>query len=522
MSLDVNRLALVRGSNHPGKGFSAMEAVAFAAGEAWSERPRCASPAITEWMIAWNDGLDDVSRQSLRRYIWRLVGSRGTRADERMRQWMAADWLVRWYAPGWLAAAGLRGHATRLTRLSPVRCEADVVKAWPVVRAASRAARAERDMAWRSAAAVVAAHDWGTAGAVWAAIADATWGAAGSAARAVVWSSADPSAPGRIAVPMWDAACDAAADAAGALAWVAVRDAARREAAAGMLDSSMGPVQAAAAMIEEATPLALRREAPAGADRTRPTVDPLTAEWRNLSAPGAPVMPAAGLVGALRSSPASGSPASGPSDAPGVDVAFGPGAPGSGSGSPPLAFGPGLAGVFAVPAAAAVFTPPPSRRPPVAPVAGGSPPDGAASGAASGNGHHAHHPYHSHHEGGTRPARACRECTTAAASRLPRDPACTGERLAESSAAGELAPVPPVGGERGAPGLVAEAEPDVAKPAAEEMEEPHDLAEADDPGAADDMWQLAWETACEVLAPTSAALQAAAHDLVDGMLAVTE
>ena len=54
------------------------------------------------------------------------------------------------------------------------------------------------------------------------------------------------------------------------------------------------------------------------------------------------------------------------------------------------------------------------------------------------------------------------------------------------------------------------------------MEEPHALAEADDPSETDDMWQLAWETACAVLAPTSTALQATAHDLVDRMLAVTE
>src|SRR5262245_46493011 len=111
MSLDVGRLVLVRGTNHPGSGFSTMEAVSFAADEAWSERPRCASPTITEWMIAWNDGLDDGDRQNLRRYIWRLVGSRGTPAQERVRRWMVADWLVRSYAPAWLAAAGLRGQA---------------------------------------------------------------------------------------------------------------------------------------------------------------------------------------------------------------------------------------------------------------------------------------------------------------------------------------------------------------------------------------------------------------------------
>jgi hypothetical protein len=117
---------------------------------------------------------------------------------------MVADWLVR---------------------------SADVLAAWPTARAVGRVARAERDMAWRSAAGVVQAHDWGTAGAVWGAIADATWGAAGSAARAVVWSTTDPAGPGTAEPPVWDAVSDAAADAAGALAWVAVREAARGVAA---------------------------------------------------------------------------------------------------------------------------------------------------------------------------------------------------------------------------------------------------------------------------------------------------
>ena len=445
MSLDVGRLALVRGSNHPGKGFSAMEAVAFAAGEAWSERPRCASQAITEWMIAWNDGLDDAARQSLRRYIWRLVKSRGTRADERTRQWMAADWLVRWYTPAWLAAAGMRGHASRLTQLPPVRCEGDVVKVWPTVRAASRAARVERDMAWRSAASVVAAHDWGTAGAVWSAIADATWGAAGSAARAVVWSTADPAAPCRVEAPIWDAACDAAADAAGAVAWVAVRDAARSEQAAPMPDSRMGPVQTAAAMIEEATPLVLRREAPAGSNivvgavegRTKPKIDPLTAEWTTLKLPDLPSLTGlTGLVGTDSSAVGSATAVLATTDASSSE--------GAGADLP-------------------------------------AHPSGPATDDGIGHGHHSHGDAGAARSGS---GRGCRVCTATS-----------------------------IGGERRDSSPVVETEP---------MEEPHALAEADDPSETDDMWQLAWETACAVLAPTSAALQATAHDLVDRMLAVTE
>lgn len=403
-----------------------MEAVAFAAGEAWSERPRCASPAITEWMISWNDGLDDAARQSLRRYVWRLVDSRGTRADERTRQWMVADWLVRWYAPGWLAAAGLRGHASRLQRLPPVRCEDDVANAWPTVRAASRAARAERDMAWRSAAGVVAAHDWGTAGAVWAAIADATWGAAGSAARAVVWSTADPVAPGRVKAPVWDAACDAAADAAGALAWVAVRDAARREPGA-VASEAVDPV---AAILDDTVPL--------GSFGSRQEVPAIVGNGNGGGGPG-PIRPSVDMLADDVVAAAAAGPHPAGVELPAAEVGASP--------SPDLR-----------PTTGAVLVDGPGRR-------------------SAGVGHW----HHSHPDGvGARPSRTCRVCT-AEATRVAREPACSAE-----------------------------------------TEDPNDLAEADDPGAADDMWQLAWETACVVLAPTSAGLQASAHDLVDRMLAVTE
>ena len=470
MDLDVGRLVLVRGSNHPGKGFSAMEAVAFAAGEAWSVRPRCASPAITEWMIAWNDGLDDVFRQSLRRYIRRLTGSRGTRAHERARQWMVADWLVRSYTPSWLAAAGLGNHADRLARLGPLTDAADVAKAWPTVRAAGRAARAQRDQAWRSADTVVAAHDWGTAGAVWSAIADATWGAAGNAARAVVWTATDPTAPGRVAVPMWDTACDAAADAAGALAWVAVRDAARRHAAAAVHGSPVGPGPVVASPAVAGTG--------GGAGRTYPLIDPLTAEWTTLVLP-VPEAPAARV-------------AAGPASAVLAPV---------------------------VPVAAWVPQAPTYHHP----SAGGAGPDLPVThppspvGLGGGHGHH-----HSHGEPGARSGRGCRACTVEAG-RAPRESTCAA--VASTLVSGDQGMGAPTSSEseRRDSSPVVETRPDAAEaPAADDMEEPDALAEADDPSESDDMWQLAWETARAVLAPTSAALQASAHDLVDRLIAVTE
>jgi hypothetical protein len=226
MTLDVGRLVLVRGGNEAGAGFSAMEAVAFAAGEAWSERPRCASPTITEWMIAWNDGLDDQDRQELRRYIWRLVGSKGTPAQERVRRWIAADWLVRTYASAWLEAAGLRSEARCLVTLPTLRGPREVFDARPASSAGAKVARAAHDAAWRRAAETAKdVFDWSTAGAVWSAIADATWAAAGSAARAVVWSSTDAMGPGSADAKVWDAVSDAAADAAGTIAWRAVEQA---------------------------------------------------------------------------------------------------------------------------------------------------------------------------------------------------------------------------------------------------------------------------------------------------------
>ncbi|MGH9213856.1 MAG: hypothetical protein ACRD2C_24760 [Acidimicrobiales bacterium] len=252
MTLDVGRLVLVRGGNEAGAGFSAMEAVAFAAGEAWSERPRCASPTITEWMIAWNDGLDDRARQELRRYIWRLVGSKGTPAQERARRWMAADWLVRGYASAWLEAADLLPEAQWLSRLQVVRGPRDIADADVACFAAARSAREARDAAWRQAAdSSSGVFDWNTAGAVWSAVADATWAAAGSAARSVVWSSTDASGPGSSDARLWDAASDAAADAAASLAWRAVHRGFLTAGARGDVDVTdpddlWGPAQATA------------------------------------------------------------------------------------------------------------------------------------------------------------------------------------------------------------------------------------------------------------------------------------
>ena len=82
-----------------------MEAVAFVAGEAWSDTPACASPAVGAFLRTWNDALSDDDRDRLLpAAVWvpRLVGSRGDDATEERRAYLALDWLVRVHTPAWL------------------------------------------------------------------------------------------------------------------------------------------------------------------------------------------------------------------------------------------------------------------------------------------------------------------------------------------------------------------------------------------------------------------------------------
>src|SRR6185437_10624017 len=63
----LEKLSLESGSHEEfEKGMCVMEAVAYVAGEPWSDHPQCAFPVITSFMIAWNDGLpNDAERDRL-------------------------------------------------------------------------------------------------------------------------------------------------------------------------------------------------------------------------------------------------------------------------------------------------------------------------------------------------------------------------------------------------------------------------------------------------------------------------
>ena len=126
----------------------AMEAVAFIAGEPWSDHPECACPVIGAFMRAWNDGLADDQRTSLiLPLVPRLVGTRSTKKIEQRRATMAADWLIRVHTPAWLRLAKLTEQADLLASLP----EITDFKNCPSLMPALTAVRKDADAAWAAA-----------------------------------------------------------------------------------------------------------------------------------------------------------------------------------------------------------------------------------------------------------------------------------------------------------------------------------------------------------------------------------
>ena len=163
-----------------------LEAVAYVAGEKWSDRPECVCPVLASFGRAWNDGLpdDETRTRILAPFIPLLIGTRSTPKVQATRAFMAADWAVRIYSPVWLRAAGLDEEADALAGLpaltSPQLCR----DAMPIIEQA-KAGVAAGDAAWDAAwdaswAASAAASGDASAAASGAAAGDA----AGDAARA--------------------------------------------------------------------------------------------------------------------------------------------------------------------------------------------------------------------------------------------------------------------------------------------------------------------------------------------------
>ena len=236
--IDLDSLTLKAGAHDPSSAeMCVMEAVAYVAGEAWSDHPQCASPVISEFMRSWNDTLPDEDRNRLLKpYVTRLVGTAASAEVEDRRAWMALDWLVRVHAPAWLRLAGLTDQADRLAGLPEFVAGMDVPSIRPIIDAVRQDAAAAGDAAWAAA--------WAAAG---AAARDAARAAAGDAAGAAARDAARDAAGDAAG----DAARAAAGDAAGAAAWAAAGAAAGAAAARAAAWERLKPV------VDELQPLAL-------------------------------------------------------------------------------------------------------------------------------------------------------------------------------------------------------------------------------------------------------------------------
>jgi len=183
--LDLDQLTLAKGAHDPGgDAMCVMEAAAFIAGEPWSDHPECVSPVIGAFLRSWNDVLDDDARQQLKPYARKVIGTRGSEADEVRRAWMATDWLVRVQTPAWLRLAGLSEQAELLAGMGELTAES-CPSIMPALEAARSAAAAAGAAAWAAA--------WDAArAAARAAARDAARAAARDAARAAARDALAP------------------------------------------------------------------------------------------------------------------------------------------------------------------------------------------------------------------------------------------------------------------------------------------------------------------------------------------
>jgi hypothetical protein len=240
-----------------------MEAVAYVAGERWSDHPQCASPVLTSFLIGLNDRWSHDDRQLLKPFIPRLVGTRTTSADEETRRLMIVDWLVHEYAPAMFRHAGLAAEADEFESMVSITD-------WPAWRKVRGRIREVRDAQWKRRREAVkrAAVAVADADAVAVAVADAD---ADADAVAVADADADADAvavadAAAVAVAVAAAAAVAVADADADADAVAVADAAAVAVADADADADAAADAAAAAVAAAAAAAVADADAAADAD----------------------------------------------------------------------------------------------------------------------------------------------------------------------------------------------------------------------------------------------------------------
>jgi hypothetical protein len=86
-ALDLDSLTLHAGAHTPNGTFCLLEAVAYVAGEKWSDHPACVSPVIATFGRSWNDSLPDNAARDrlLKPLIPLMIGTATGPLDEETR-----------------------------------------------------------------------------------------------------------------------------------------------------------------------------------------------------------------------------------------------------------------------------------------------------------------------------------------------------------------------------------------------------------------------------------------------------
>jgi hypothetical protein len=183
-------LNLIKGSGLTyEQGFCVMQAVAWFAGEAHTDAPECACPGLTAFAIRLNDLLADDKRQTLRRLIAPLTGTRsaahrGLRSDYMLRR-VVHELVAPLFDTKWPEhAKAMRAAQTR----DALRAACSLAAADADAAAYAAAYAANADAAYAAYAAYVAAYAAVAADAAdaAAAAADAAYGAERRRAQGVM------------------------------------------------------------------------------------------------------------------------------------------------------------------------------------------------------------------------------------------------------------------------------------------------------------------------------------------------
>ena len=175
------------------EGMCIMEAVAFFAKEPHSDRPACACPVLTEYMINLNDGMEDEERKLLLPYIEKLINTRDGKSHARMK--ILVKHAIVKTASYTLRLAGLEEQAVSLEAFDKENIDFDdAANAANAANAAAYAADAAFDAdAYAAAAAYAYAADAYAAAAdayaAFAAYAAAAYAADAAAADAAAYAA---------------------------------------------------------------------------------------------------------------------------------------------------------------------------------------------------------------------------------------------------------------------------------------------------------------------------------------------